>query len=166
MARLARRCPPFCRDPTQLADQCGSLQKRIQPAHSQSVTGAIAVKLPGLRIGLIGLFPPPSGGMANQTLQLAKLLRQEDIMVELVQVNRPYHPRWVAKLKGIRAAFRLLPYLAHLWRSVGKVQLLHIMANSGWSWHLFAAPAIWVGWIRGEPVIVNYHGGEAEAVFD
>lgn len=87
-------------------------------------------------------------------------------MVELVQVNRPYRPRWVAKFRGVRAAFRLLPYLAHLWRSAGKVQLLHIMANSGWSWHLFAAPAIWVARIRGKPVIVNYRGGEADAFFD
>lgn len=104
--------------------------------------------------------------MANQTLQLARLLREEDVMVELVQVNRPYRPQWVAKLKGVRAAFRLLPYLAHLWRSAGKVQLFHVMANSGWSWHLFAAPAIWVARIRGKPVIVNYRGGEADAFFD
>lgn len=103
--------------------------------------------------------------MANQTLQLAKLLRGEDVMVELIQVNRPYRPQWVARLKGIRAVFRLLPYLAHLWRSSGDVQLFHIMANSGWSWHLFAAPAIWIASIRGTPVIVNYRGGEADTFF-
>ena len=37
------------------------------------------------------------------------------------------------------------------------------MANSGWAWHLFAAPAIWVGRLRRVPVIVNYRGGDAEA---
>jgi glycosyltransferase involved in cell wall biosynthesis len=37
------------------------------------------------------------------------------------------------------------------------------MANSGWSWHLFAAPAIWIGHLRGCPVVVNYRGGEAVA---
>jgi glycosyltransferase involved in cell wall biosynthesis len=36
------------------------------------------------------------------------------------------------------------------------------MANSGWSWHLFAVPAIWIAKIRGKPIIVNYRGGEAE----
>jgi glycosyltransferase involved in cell wall biosynthesis len=36
------------------------------------------------------------------------------------------------------------------------------MANSGWSWHLFAAPAIWIGRLRGCPVVVNYRGGEAD----
>jgi glycosyltransferase involved in cell wall biosynthesis len=101
--------------------------------------------------------------MANQTLQLAKLLRGEGAVVELIQVNRPYSPSWTGNLKGIRAVFRLLPYLAHLWRVADKVQLFHVMANSGWSWHLFAAPAIWVGRIKGLPVVINYRGGEADA---
>jgi glycosyltransferase involved in cell wall biosynthesis len=37
------------------------------------------------------------------------------------------------------------------------------MANSGWAWHLFAAPAIWIATLRGVPVVVNYRGGEADA---
>jgi glycosyltransferase involved in cell wall biosynthesis len=36
------------------------------------------------------------------------------------------------------------------------------MANSGWSWHLFAAPAIWIARMNRIPVVVNYRGGEAE----
>ena len=40
---------------------------------------------------------------------------------------------------------------------------MHVMGNSGWAWHLFAAPAVWIGRLRGIPVIVNYRGGEAEA---
>lgn len=121
------------------------------------------MKAAGLRIGLVGPLPPPSGGMANQTLQLAKLLCEEGIKVELVQVNRPYNPLWIGRLKGIRAVFRLLPYLFHLWRSASEVQLFHVMANSGWSWHLFAVPAIWIASIRGKPVIINYRGGEADS---
>lgn len=120
----------------------------------------------GVRIGLIGPLPPPSGGMANQTLQLAKLLREEGLDVELVQVNRPYRPGWVGQLKGVRAIFRLLPYMVRLWAVAGRVQLFHIMANSGWSWHLFAAPAIWIAKLRGVPVVVNYRGGEAGEFFD
>ncbi|WP_090825645.1 glycosyltransferase family 4 protein [Nitrosovibrio tenuis] len=104
--------------------------------------------------------------MANQTLQLARLLQEENVIVELIQVNCPYRPQWAARIKGIRAVFRLLPYLVRLWRSAGKVQLFHIMANSGWSWHLFAAPAIWIARIRGKPVIVNYRGGEADRFFN
>ena len=63
----------------------------------------------GLSIGLIGPSPPPSGGMANQTRQLAGLLRREGADVQLVQVNAPYRPAWVVRLRGIRALFRLLP---------------------------------------------------------
>ena len=124
------------------------------------------MKATGLRIGLVGPLPPPSGGMANQTLQLAKLLREDGATVDLIQVNRPYRPHWIGRLKGIRAAFRLFPYLLHLWRSANEVQLFHIMANSGWSWHLFAAPAIWLASIRGKPVIINYRGGEADSFFN
>jgi len=99
--------------------------------------------------------------MATQTRQLAELLAAEGVAVTLVPVNRPYSPAWVRGVKGARAVFRLVPYLLRLWRCVGNVQLLHVMANSGWSWHLYAAPAVWIARVRGVPVIVNYRGGEA-----
>ena len=100
--------------------------------------------------------------MANQTRQLAELLEQEGATVEVVQVNAPYRPRWAGGLRGIRALFRLVPYLWRLWFTFGRANLVHVMANSGWSWHLFAAPAIWLASIRGVPVVVNYRGGEAD----
>lgn len=117
----------------------------------------------GLRIGLIGPLAPPAGGMANQTRQLAELLRGEGAAVEVVQNNRPYRPAWVASLPVVRSAFRLMPYLKALWRAAGRCDVFHVMANSGWAWHLFAAPAIWVARMRGVPSIVNYRGGEAAA---
>lgn len=120
----------------------------------------------GLQIVLVGPLPPPSGGMANQTRQLAALLRSEGASVELVPVNAAYRPAWIGRVHGLRAAFRLLPYAASLWRALGQARLVHVMANSGWSWHLFAAPAIWIARLRGVPAVVNYRGGEAEAFFD
>lgn len=118
------------------------------------------------RIGLVGPVPPPHGGMANQLQQLRRLLTAEGIAVTLVPVNPPYHPAWVGRLRGLRAAARLWPYLCSLYRVAGRVDLLHVFANSGWSWHLFAAPAIWVARLRGTPVIVNYRGGEAAEFLD
>lgn len=115
----------------------------------------------GLSIALVGPLPPPAGGMANQTRQLAELLQGEGARVELVQTNAPYRPAWVGRLRGLRALARLLPYLHALWRGAGRNDLMHLMANSGWSWHLFAAPAIWIARLRGIPVVVNYRGGEA-----
>ena len=117
-------------------------------------------------MGLVGPLPPPSGGMANQTRQLANLLTQEGVDVEIVQVNAPYRPRWIESLRGIRALVRLIPYLIQLWNVAGRVQLFHVMANSGWAWHLYAAPAIVIGKLRGVPILVNYRGGYAEAFFE
>lgn len=120
------------------------------------------MNFPDMHIAVVGPLPPPAGGMANQTRQLVELLRGEGAEVEVVQVNAPYRPTWAGRLKGVRAIFRLVPYLLQLWRAAGRADLLHVMANSGWSWHLFAAPAIWIGSLRGKPVVVNYRGGEAE----
>ena len=117
----------------------------------------------GLHVGLVGPLPPPYGGMANQTRQLAELLRGEGLTVSFVCTNEKYRPHWVAKLPVIRAVFRLFPYLIALWRAAGRCHVIHVMANSGWSWHLFAMPAIWISRLRRTPVIVNYHGGEAES---
>jgi len=115
----------------------------------------------GLRIGLVGPLAPPAGGMANQTRQLAELLRGAQATVVMVQSNRPYVPAWVGRWPGVRALFRLVPYLFALWRAAARSDVFHVMANSGWAWHLFSAPAIWIARARAVPVVVNYRGGEA-----
>jgi len=114
-------------------------------------------------IALVGPLPPPSGGMANQTEQLARLLAEAGLAVEVVQVNRPLKPDWLERMRWLRALVRLVPYAVRLWRCAGRVDLMHVMANSGWAWHLYAAPAIWIAHAHGVPVIVNYRGGEAGA---
>lgn len=116
----------------------------------------------GIRVALVGPLPPPAGGMANQTRQLAELLRSEQAQVTVVQTNAPYRPHWVASVPVLRAIFRLLPYLWAVWVATGRSNVMHIMANSGWSWHLFAAPALWLAKLRGVPVVVNYRGGGAD----
>ena len=119
-----------------------------------------------LRIGLVGPLPPPSGGMANQTQQLAKLLTKEGLAVELVQTNRPYRPAFIGKVVIVRAVFRLFSYVIHLWKAARKNDVFHIMANSGWSWYLFAMPAVWIAKLHRIPSVINYRGGEAEHFFE
>lgn len=114
------------------------------------------------RVVLVGPLPPPYGGMANQTRQLAELLRSEGVEVALVQTNAPYRPHWVGRLPVLRAFARLFPYAVSLYKACAKPGVMHLMANSGWSWHLFAAPAVVVARWRHIPVLVNYRGGEAE----
>lgn len=116
-----------------------------------------------LHIGLVGPLPPPYGGMANQTQQLAGLLQGEGLTVSLVQTNASYRPQWVSGLPIIRALLRLFPYCYALWQLAGRCDVIHVMANSGWSWHLFAAPAVWMARLRGVPAVINYRGGEADA---
>ena len=123
------------------------------------MTGA---DLRGLRLALVGPVPPPSGGMANQLLQLERLLRSEGVSVEVVPVNRPYRPAFIGGLPGIRALARLLPYLFALHAAAGRADVVHVLASSGWSWHLFAAPAVWISRARRVPVVVNYRGGGAK----
>ena len=118
-----------------------------------------------LRIGLIGPLPPPSGGMANQTIQLEKLLRAENLYVKMVQTNAPYKPAWIANVKIIRALFQLVDYIFRLRTAAKEVDLFHIMANSGWSWYLFAAPAIWIAYWYRIAAVVNYRGGGAKKFF-
>lgn len=115
----------------------------------------------GLKIVLVGPLPPPAGGMATQTEQLARLLRSEGADVAVVAANAPYRPRWIGGVRGVRALFRLVPYVARLRHTLRGADLCHVMANSGWSWHLCAAPAIRLAHSRRVPTVVNYRGGEA-----
>lgn len=121
------------------------------------------MKLP--RVCVVGPLPPPSGGMSNQCQLLVRLLRSEGLAVELVQTNAPYRPAWVGSIAVVRALFRLPPYLYGLWRACARADVVHILANSGWAWHLFVAPAIGIARIHKVAVIVNYHGGNADTFF-
>jgi len=114
------------------------------------------------RVCIVGPLPPPSGGMANQCEQLLRLLRAEGAPVELVRTNAPYRPAWLGRVPYLRAAARVPFYLAGLWRGIGRAEVVHLLANSGWSWHLLAAPALAVSKLRGVPAIVNYRGGLAD----
>ncbi|MCU0949629.1 MAG: glycosyltransferase family 4 protein [Burkholderiaceae bacterium] len=114
-----------------------------------------------LDIVLVGPLPPPAGGMANQTEQLARLLGADGHAVRVVRTNAPYRLSWAGRVPVLRALVRLLPYLLSLWRELRGADVVHVMANSGWSWHLFAAPAVWLAWLRGVRSVVNYRGGEA-----
>lgn len=119
-----------------------------------------------LRIGVVGPAAPPAGGMAAQTEQLCRLLRTENLDVDFLQTNLGYRPQIVARIPGVRAVFRLALYLRLIWKLLSKVDVIHLMSNSGWSWQLFSAPVIWLAKLRKVPVVVNYRGGYAKEYLD
>lgn len=127
----------------------------------QDAGGYVVETGPDLRIAIVGPVPPPPGGMAMQTAQLARLLREEGVGAQLVSTNPAYPAPWIAKLRGVRAAVRLAGYIPRLFEAARANDVVHVMANSGWSWDLFAMPAIAVARLCGRPVVVNYRGGEA-----
>jgi glycosyltransferase involved in cell wall biosynthesis len=103
--------------------------------------------------------------MANQTRQLQRLLSEEGAEVSLVQTNAPYRPAFVRRFPGVRSFFRLIPYRARLRTVASGASLFHVMANSGWAWHLFAAPALRAAHQAGVRAVLNYRGGDAERFF-
>lgn len=143
----------------------GPMLRRRTAAAEPGVVAA-GVSPPGWpRIGIVGPLPPPSGGMANQCEQLVRLLAEEGASVTLIRTNSPYRPAWAGRWPVLRAGFRLVPYLLALWRGIGRCDVVHVFANSGLAWHLFAYPALRVARWRRVPVIVNYRGGLADQFF-
>ena len=67
-----------------------------------------------------------------------------------------------AQGSGSRAVARLIPFTVRLWRAVGRSTIIHVFANSGWAWWLFAVPTISISRPRRVPIVVNYHGGAAK----
>lgn len=119
-----------------------------------------------LRLGLVGPVPPPNGGMAMQSAQLVRLLRSEGVNVEFLPTNPPHAVPLLGSIPGLRAGVRLIGHCLRAWHLCGRNDAIHLMANSGWSWQLFAAPVLWIGSVRRTPVIVNYRGGGARAYFE
>ncbi len=116
-------------------------------------------------IAIVGPLPPPAGGMANQTEQLCQFLQSEGLNVTVVQVNPAYSPQWVGKIPMFRAFIRLIQYRAKLKEDLAGVDVVHIMANSGWSWHLYASPAIRIARSMNKRIVLNYRGGYAGEFF-
>jgi glycosyltransferase involved in cell wall biosynthesis len=86
-----------------------------------------------------------------------------DVEAIFVPIDPPL-PSWAAWAKGIRGLrtlFREPVYFAGLWRSLSSVDVAHIFASSYWSFSIAAAPAWFIGKIRGRKTLLNYRSGDA-----
>ncbi|MBN2492756.1 MAG: glycosyltransferase family 4 protein [Planctomycetes bacterium] len=113
-----------------------------------------------LRVLLVAPWPPPEGGMAVQARGLAAALRERGVAVVVVPTNVGLGP--LARVRGLRGAVNLWVFLVRLLLAVRRVDVVHVLAASGLSFFLFAAPAVLAGRLAGRRVIVNYRGGLAE----
>lgn len=117
------------------------------------------------KVALIGPIAPPNGGMAVQGKLLLEHLQQDGVSVQYVAVNPALKPQWLQQVRFVRAILRLALYIIRLNSITREYKILHVLANSGWSWYLYGIPAIMIGKARQCKVIVNYRGGSAESFF-
>lgn len=119
-----------------------------------------------MNIVIVGPLPPPFGGMAMQSRQLATLLAKQGHDITFVPVNPAYKPEFVGRLPVVRALFRFWPYLFSLWGTIKNKDVVHVMANSGKAFFLFVWPAVYIAKCLKVPVVINYRGGNAKPFFE
>ena len=99
--------------------------------------------------------------MANQTRQLARLLQGGHVAVSWCRPTLRIVLRGSATARNTGRRSGWCHTGCGSSRAAGRADVVHVMANSGWAWHLFAAPAIWLSRLARRPVVVNYRGGLA-----
>ncbi|MEW6324484.1 MAG: glycosyltransferase family 4 protein [Nitrospirota bacterium] len=117
------------------------------------------------RIVLLGEFPPPPGGMAQQAELLADSLEREGCRVSRCRTNIHWSGplRRVESFRYLRTLVKLPLIYGRFVHALGGASVCHIFSNSYVSFALFTAPALLICRGLGVRVIVNFHGGAAEA---
>ncbi len=104
------------------------------------------------------------GGQAVLARRLLARLRDEEwVSAELLPVD-PALPRpldALQRIKYVRTIVTSIVYVASLFRTVWRADVVHAFSASYWSFLLAPAPAIVIGRLFGKRVLVNYHSGEA-----
>lgn len=73
----------------------------------------------------------------------------------------PAFLRKARKFRGLRTVLREPFYLVNLWRAFAGIDVAHIFASSYWSFLIAAAPAWFMGKMRGAKTLLNYHSGDS-----
>jgi glycosyltransferase involved in cell wall biosynthesis len=115
----------------------------------------------GLRIAVVGPFPPREGALSEQTELLCRLLHDEGAWVQRVNTDVP----GVRRLP--RVGIHLLPIaqaLALIWRllvALPRCDVLHVQAASYWGFYLPVALTLLLGKLARRRVAISYSGGMA-----
>lgn len=114
-------------------------------------------------ICLVAELPPPVGGMGIQAFRLGEALRREGHAVRNAPTNALRHDSPLRRIPVLRGIVNFGMYLIVLARGMRGADIIHVFANSGLSFFLFAVPAIALGRSIGRPLVLHYHGGAAPA---
>ncbi len=114
----------------------------------------------GVRVAILGPFPPRPGGVAMQCAILADALTQAGAQVTRINTDLP---GW--RGKGWRRGAFPLAQVAHIFRALRRTRdgwdILHVHAASWWGFMPAVAGLKARRW--GKRLVVTYHGGEAAA---
>jgi glycogen(starch) synthase len=107
------------------------------------------------RAVLAGFYPPPFAGEPVHVKQLAQLLRDRGLMVEILNLNRDAHPSVEYRSSTGRGAL-----LWKLFTAADRTAILHLHTNghNRKSWLLILVASL-AGRLRGAPTVLTLHSG-------
>jgi glycogen(starch) synthase len=107
------------------------------------------------RVLLAGHYPPPFAGESIHVKQLAHLLREKGVEVEILNLRRGAGPS-----SEYRHTSRLLPFLSMPFRLPQRSTIFHLHTNGhNWkSWVLIFVAAL-AARLKGAPMILTIHSG-------
>ena len=120
---------------------------------------------PPVRVLLVGPSLEYVGGQAIQLQRLLGRLRASPgLEAAFLPVNPPLPGVWtrLQKVRFVRTIVTSVAYVASLFRTVPRFDVVHAFSASYWSFLLAPAPALVVARLRHRPVILNYRSGEAD----
>lgn len=117
----------------------------------------------GLRIAVVGPFPPQPGELSDQSELLCQLLEHAGAQVQRISTDAPTVRTWP------RVGIHLLPLAQALllfWRLLRALphsKILHVQAASSWGFYLPVSIALLLGKLTRRRVVISYFGGLARS---
>jgi len=115
----------------------------------------------------VAIVAPTLEILGGHSVQAAAMLEgwSQDRVVDawLVPIN-PAPPAWLggaARLPYVRTLLTQIAYWPLLWRELRRADVVHVFSASYTSFLLAPLPAWLIARLRGKPVLLNYHSGEA-----
>jgi glycosyltransferase involved in cell wall biosynthesis len=115
----------------------------------------------------IAIVAPSLEILGGQSVQADLLIRawesDPEVEARLVPINPPLPApvRWAKRVKYLRTIATECAYVPSVFHEIRHADVVHVFSASYWSFLLAPVPAIAAATLRGRPVVLNYHSGEA-----